>query len=324
MTNLSTCQVRSMPDRALYNRGRSCAPLARTPCLKPSVRVSLLDGFALHVEGREVHLNCCKGRALIAYLVLTPSMKETRDRLVGLLWSETEDAKARASLRQLLHNLRETFDREGLPGLFTDKVHVGLDNSVFVTDLDRALASIDRGDPAAALANETCITNSFMRGCDDVDPSFGNWLQIKRESVRQLLIRRLEAQLGETSHPIETSKRLARALFQIDPTHETACQSLMRACIASGNAGAALAAYKRLWDTLEQEYDIEPSTVTQELVVAIKRGSYQAATVKSDQCEEVDPIILLALKLAVAWTTAPGPRPRGYDYDFAIPLTCGG
>ena len=54
-----------------------------------------------------------------------------------------------------------------------------------------------------------------------------------------------------------------------------ACQYLMRACLASGDAVGALAAYKQLWEHLEQEYDIEPSPATQELAVAIKRGNYR-------------------------------------------------
>ena len=273
------------------------------------MRIALLDGMALHIDDREVALSRRKAKALLAYLVLTPGMKETRDRLVGLLWSETEDAKGRASLRQLLHVLRDAFDKEGLVGLSADKVHVSLDGSVFATDLDDALASVDRGDPIDPLVNETCITDSFLRGYDDVDPCFGSWLTIKRESVRQLLIRRLEAQLSGAPHQTQATKRIARALFQIDPTHEIACQKLMRACVASGNAAGALAAYKQLWECLEQEHDIEPSTATQELVVAIKSGTYRPLITGSNprdpknaaaSVEEVNSAILLAVKLAVA------------------------
>jgi DNA-binding SARP family transcriptional activator len=290
MIGHSICQVCSAPAQA------------RVPSVKRSIQVSLLNGFSLHLQGRELYLNSRKARALIAYLVLTPGMKETRDRLAGLLWGETADARARASLRQLIHHVRETFDREGLPAPYVDKDHVGLDETAFATDLDHTLASIDRGDLKGTLASETCVMHSFLRGHEDIDPSFCSWLAIKRESVRQLLIRRLEAQLC-APHTVEAIKRLARALLQIDPTHETACQTLMLACVASGNVGAALAAYKRLWNSLEEEYDIEPSAATQKLVVAIKMGNYQAASAGfgPDRSNEdvrcsgaADPIILLA------------------------------
>jgi DNA-binding SARP family transcriptional activator len=84
------------------------------------IRVSVLDGFALHAGGREVLLSSCKARAIIAYLVLTAGMKEARERLTGLLWSETEDGKARGSLRQLLHCLREAFENAGADGVVAD------------------------------------------------------------------------------------------------------------------------------------------------------------------------------------------------------------
>jgi DNA-binding SARP family transcriptional activator len=275
MTPYPVLQSRGFSDPPHHERMPRIRLVASgpAPSARPLVRVSLLAGLTLHVDGREVRLNNRKAKALIAYLMLTPRMTETRDRLVGLLWSEAEDAKARASLRQLLHTLRDVFDKVGLVGLSTDKTHVSLDESSFATDLDWALASIDRGDPADSLVTEACITDSFLRGYDDIDPAFGSWLAIKRESVRQLLIGRLEAQLCNASLQVEAIKRVARALIQIDPTHEIACQKLMRACVASGNTAAALAAYRKLWECLEREHDIEPSMATQELVVAIKSGN---------------------------------------------------
>jgi DNA-binding SARP family transcriptional activator len=239
----------------------------------PLIRIAFFGGMALHSDGREMDLSSRKAMALIAYLVLTPGMKATRVQLVGLLWSDTEEAKARASLRQLIHLVRYAFEKEGLEGLTTDRDSVKLDGSIFVTDLDCALESIERGVPLDLLIDEPRITDSFLRFHDDLDPSFDSWLATKRESVRQRLIRALEAQLSDTSHSTEATKRIARTLLQIDPTQEVACQHLMRACVASGNVGGALAAYKQLWECLEEDYDIEPSAMTQELVVAIKNAS---------------------------------------------------
>lgn len=309
-------QVRGISDQPRDDQPppRHRAACSRAHRAKPLLQISLLGGMAVHIGDREVALSSRKARALIAYLALTPGMRESRDRLVGLLWSETEDAKARASLRQLLHVLRDAFDKEGLSVLSADKFHVSLDGSVLATDLDCALANIDRGEPLDSLASEPRITDSFLRGHDDVDPAFGSWLRIKREQVRQLLIRRLEAQLTDAAHATEATKRSARALFNIDPTHEIACQHLMRVCVASGNAGGALAAYKQLWECLEQEYDIEPSPATQELVVAIRSGTYRPPAADANPrtsktvaagAEDVDPVVLLAVKLAVAWITAP-------------------
>lgn len=313
MPEHSTLQMREVAHMlhghdAVLLRAASHTRQHRSP---PVVRLRLLDDPALYVGHRELPLSSRKAKALVAYLALAPGMKESRDRLAGLFWSESEDAKARASLRQLLHLVRETFEEAGLEGLSADKSHVSLNNAIFKSDLEDALAGVDRGAPADILVNEPNITDSFLRGFEDIDPSFGSWLAVKRESVRQMLIRRLEAQLTNASHCPETVKRIARALFQIDPTHEIACQKLMQACIASGNTGGALAAYKQLWDCLEEEYDIEPSAITQELVVAIKCGRAlpdprtDLNNSKDDAIStEADRVTLLAIKLALSWMSA--------------------
>lgn len=81
------------------------------------LRISLFGGVTLRVGARQIELNNRKAKALIAYLVLTPDVKETRERLVGMLWSETDDSKARASLRQLLHVTREALETAGYADL---------------------------------------------------------------------------------------------------------------------------------------------------------------------------------------------------------------
>jgi DNA-binding SARP family transcriptional activator len=48
-----------------------------------------------------------KELSLLAYLVLEPG-PHTREELATLLWGESSDADARASLRQALKHLRET------------------------------------------------------------------------------------------------------------------------------------------------------------------------------------------------------------------------
>lgn len=287
--------------------GRTAATTVRR--IKPSVRLAVFGGIGLHVGDREITLSSHKAKALIAYLALAPGMKETRDRLVGLLWSEFDDTKARASLRQLVYALRGTFDNEGLAGLAADKLHVSLDPSIFTTDLDYAFASVDRGDPLDCLVNETRISETILSGHDDVDPSFACWLRTKRECVRQRLIRGLEAQLLGAKSSIHQTKRVARALFQVDPTNETACQELMRTHVESGDIAGALAAYKQLWEHLEEDYDMEPSAATQDLVVAIKNGTFappasdldlRSASAIAFPGEEPQFDVLLAVKLAIA------------------------
>lgn len=287
----------------LSDRNQSC-------CDKPQVRIRILGDLAISVDDREIVLPCRKAKAMIAYLVLAPGMRETRDRLVGLLWSETEDTNARASLRQLLYSLRITFEAAGLAGLSVDKSGVRLDPSMFRTDLDDFLDSVDRGYPMDVQLNLGEISSLFLCGYDDIDPSFATWMTVKRENVRRMLIQNLEARLTDVPNRPDETKRLARALVQIDPTHEIACQKLMKAYIDLGSTASALAVYKQLWEHLEEEYDIEPSAATQELAVAIRNAQHMPGVdplrAPVDPASEgaVDTITSLAIKFAVAWMTA--------------------
>ena len=271
-------QIGLRPADALrFQNGAHPSSLAASAHLRPirtMIKLSLVGGVALHVGNQEIAIENRKANALIAYLALAPGMKESRERLAGLLWSETEDAKARASLRQSLHVVRKAFDIAGLADLSTDKFHVSLARLNIITDLDAAMARMDGGHLPEILMHETRVTDDFLSGYDDIDPSFNHWLRLKRECVRQRFIRGLEAQLLGPLLPIEAIKRIARALMHLDPTHEIACQKLMCALIDLGNVAGALAAYRQLWDRLEEEHDIEPSAATQEIVVAIKSGNY--------------------------------------------------
>src|SRR5204863_93244 len=49
-----------------------------------------------------------------------------------------------------------------------------------------------------------------------------------------------------------------------------AARLMMRLRAEAGDIGGALSVYKRLWDLLGEEYDVEPSKKTQELVAALK------------------------------------------------------
>jgi len=262
--------------RAIGPRSGDAFFARRAPRKMPSVQLTLFGGIHLQIGDRELMLKNRKAKALIAYLAFTSGMKETRDRLIGLFWSESNETKARASLRQVLYVLRDTFDKAGFNGFSSDDFQVSLDSSRLTHDLGRALASIDQGHPIDCLVDLPHITDTLLAGFEDIDPSFSDWLDIQRESVRQRLIRALEAQLLVTSHAAANIKSIARALFQIDPTHELACQKLMRAYVETGDIAGALLVYKRLWTNLENDHDMEPSTATQDLVVAIKSGTYQS------------------------------------------------
>lgn len=237
------------------------------------LQVSLLGGFALSANGRPLDVRSHKAQALVAYLALTATHAETRERLAGLLWSESGEANARASLRQSLRDLRTLFAEAGFPGFETARRDVRLDGALLCVDVRSVLETARRGGVHPLLLSEKRLAESLLPGLDDVDPSFRAWLLVQRQTLHERLVRHLEDALdGDDADPARR-KALAEGLGNLDPTHEGACQHLMRLHAETGNVAGALRTYKALWDLLDDEYGMEPSDETQALVAAIKSGT---------------------------------------------------
>ena len=58
----------------------------------------MIGPFSASCGGREVKLKTRKAGAVLAYLALSETWQESRERLAGFLWSESEEMKARGLL----------------------------------------------------------------------------------------------------------------------------------------------------------------------------------------------------------------------------------
>src|SRR5882724_8374988 len=111
------------------------ASLHKFPVREPEVRretaerlsVSLVGRLALRFNGRLVELRTQKASAVLSYLALTEAKQESRERLVGLLWSRSDEEKARASLRQVVRELRTAFEDAGCEGFSAGRLSIHLD-----------------------------------------------------------------------------------------------------------------------------------------------------------------------------------------------------
>jgi len=248
------------------------------PGAETKLEVTALGGFRASVNGRLVEIRSRKAQAIIVYLLLGQAPFEARGRLSGLFWAESPEENARASLRQLLHGLREAFEQHGFQGFSFDRQEVGLDPTAAVLDVSSVLQSAERGRVEPILMTTKRLQDALLPGFDSLDPAFGEWLQIQRQVFADRLERDLSKQLALTNAPDEAIA-LATALLNLDPTHEEACRKLMSVLAQRGEIGSALKAYKQLWDVLADEYDMEPSPQTQELAVALKSEPSPGSTV---------------------------------------------
>jgi DNA-binding SARP family transcriptional activator/TolB-like protein len=239
-----------------------------------SVRLEVLGGFSLQgPDGRVLVVPNRKACAILAYLGLSPSGSETRERLAGMLWSDRPEDQARASLRQCLKQLRDAFETAGFGGFSTQRHLVELDLGQLSLDIAEVAAGLAAGRVREALLGLDAPADRILYGYESLDPSFGAWLYVLRQTWRDRLIDLLQPLLQSESVNADVARRGAEALLRIDPTHEGAHRHLIRRHALEGNTAAALEQYKVLWDLLAEDYDMEPAAETQQLIARIKTGT---------------------------------------------------
>jgi DNA-binding SARP family transcriptional activator/TolB-like protein len=239
--------------------------------------VSLVGRLTLRFNGRLVELRTQKAGAVLSYLALTETRHESRERLVGLLWSRSDEEKARASLRQVVRELRAAFEDAGYGGFVAGRLSIHLDAEKVEVDVESIIRAAEGGNVHSLLLNTPRLDERILEGMDDLDPSFRVWVLAKRQTIHDRLMRSLGAGLVAKDLAAGAKNEIATAILNLDPTHEEACCHLMRVHAEQGDVAGALRLYKALWDLLDRDYGMEPSPVTEELVARIKLGAFEQA-----------------------------------------------
>jgi len=220
------------------------------------IEIKSLGPPAVTVDGADppAELMWRKHLALLVYLARSPRGR-SRDHLVGLLWPEKDEAKARHSLNEALRVIRRVVG----DGLVTEGDTVRLESSAVAIDVD---------DPHAA-----AIRGVFLEGFGLSDaPAFEDWLVGERQRLRGLSLGRLvaEAEAAVAAGELAVARRLAEEALRIEPLHEPAVRVLMRAHALEGSRTLALEAYDRLEELLRRDLSLEPASDTRALAERIK------------------------------------------------------
>jgi DNA-binding SARP family transcriptional activator/TolB-like protein len=248
---------------------------ATAPVSAARLSVSLVGRLAIKFKGQLIELRTQKAGAVLSYLALTEAKHESRERLVGLLWSRSDEEKARASLRQAVRELRTAFEDAGYRGFAAGRLAIQLDPEQVEVDVESIIRAAENGSVHSLLLNAPHLDERVLEGMDDLDPSFRVWVLAKRQTIHDRLMRSLDAGLVGNDVAAAVKKQMATAIVNLDPTHEEGCCHLMRVHAEEGDVAGALRIYKALWNLLERDYGMEPSPVTEGLVAKIKLGAFE-------------------------------------------------
>ena len=229
--------------------------------------LSLLDGFALSVGG-ELQLGIPIGSQRLLGLLAVHPGASTRARVAGMLWPESTDARAAASLRSALYRL----DDRVRPALTVTAVHVGLAAGVHV-DMHDAHALADRLIDLDARSPAEDVGSQAVRALSaDLLPGWGDdWAVAAAEDWRQMRLHALEVVVARLidAHRWAEADAAAQVVVGADPLRETARAVLIRVQIAEGRHSTAVEELERYRLLLEVELGIAPTSRISQLVVGL-------------------------------------------------------
>ena len=220
-----------------------------------------------------------KTRGLLAYLCLAQGAPVPRSRFMGLLWHRSTDAQARASLRHALSELNSAVNHQ-VPGL----IEIGRDSVRFDVRgcwVD-ALAILEASSEAASDASnliEPC-SERLLEDLDGMTPAFDHWLAGERTRFADRVRENFEAELDrliEQNAKPEVRAATARRLINVEPTHESAVRSLMKAFAEMGDRAQAIREFERCRQALVDGPDLSPTKETTDLYEAVRLNSLQRA-----------------------------------------------
>ena len=226
-----------------------------------------LGGFELSLGDRAIALPRKKSRALLTYLALHHDQEQSREKIAGLLWGNSGEEQARASLRQTLTDLRRALPPEDTDGLVIDGEAFALDSSAADVDAIRFHAALAEDGPDALELAVALYRGELLEGFSLREPGFQEWLERERAHLRGLVMDALGKLLRyyERTGARDAAISTANRLLAFDSLQEDVHRSLMRLYVAQGRRSLALQQYERCRAVLREELEVDPADETASL-----------------------------------------------------------
>lgn len=285
---------------------RKIASIGHPKITEPNLlRLSTFGRLYLERDGERLSGAAAQPRrlALLALLATAGEHGLTRDRLLGMLWSETDEERARRGLNQALYALRQDM---GADDVFLGTRDVRLNPELITSDVAAFALAIksDRLEDAAAL-----YTGPFLEGFHVSDAAeFERWLEEERAGLARdyaNALRRLAERAGQHGAAGAAAEWWRRLAAQ-DPLNARVAIGLMEALVVAGDSAGALQ-HARVYEVLlQQELDAPPDAAVVALAARIRdqAGGQKAETAAAPVIAQVS-----AGPAGVVPEIAPAPEP---------------
>ncbi len=212
-----------------------------------------------HIEGDDGVIGGQAGQprriALLALLATAPNETISRDKLVALLWPESDEERGRHALSECFYVLRKALGEEAI---LSKGANVRLNREIVSCDVVEFEAAVECGDleRAVFLHAGPFLDGFHLKGTSE----FQRWIDSERDRLvraqRTALENLAEAaeQRGDLAAAVEWWQRLSAE----DPYSSRVALRLMQALVASGNRAAALQHARTHADRVREDLGGEP------------------------------------------------------------------
>ncbi len=213
--------------------------------------------------------------ALLAVLAAAGNRGMSREKLTGLFWPDSDEERARHSLRQNLYALRTGLGRDAVrsvgPTLALDETVTTAD----VVDFRAALTSGDR-ERAVLLARGSFLDGFYLQGAS----GFERWVE---EESGRLTTETVAALVSLATAAVRSNQHDAAAewwgqLTQRDPVNGRVALEYMKALSARGDRAAALAFARRHEAIVRRELQTSPDPEVLRLEAELRAASTSDVT----------------------------------------------
>ena len=229
-----------------------------------------------------------KALLLFCYLVLE-TRTHSRDTLATLFWGDMPEKRAKANLRQALHNIQK---------LFPDCFDI---NRQSVTVLDKGQFRIDAItlqhlsqqetiSPQELEQVSTLYKGEFLEGINTSDEfQLDDWLRAQRETYRIAYMTILEilAQHYVTAGIWKKAETSYTSLIRLEPWKETYHRDLMLCMARQGEYTTAIMQYETCQQMLMEEFGEQPSYETRRIYEGILSARHRRHPKSDEQSQQL-------------------------------------
>ncbi len=230
----------------------------------------MFGGLSLQRSGAPVEGAGAQRRrlALLALLAAAGDRGVSREKILGLLWPESDLERGRKSLAQAVYALRREL---GAEELITGTTELRLGWEGLTSDLAefRAALSAGRIEEAVLLYEGPFLDGVYL----DEAPEFDRWAETERNTLAHDYIAALERLAREADKAGDARVAVGwwRKLANADPLNGRVALGLMTALAAQGDRGAALQFFRVYEMLLRQELDLTPDSDLKRLAEQLRR-----------------------------------------------------